>query len=183
MVVGENCAERAIDSGVVHQRIQIPALNCRLRTQPALALWPESRRPVVFAFLATGVARVNRTVENLRRRHFRFQRVVRIVYEAVTRAVVDRPDRFLHFLRTEGAVFVVETIARAVRRGDVKLHQVNMLAQDVGRCAHLEIVHQVIVWDQIGMPVFDDVARVAAEEQWLRLRGCLKESDWHLPTM
>src|SRR5262249_44441494 len=67
------------------------------------------------------------------------------------------------------AVLVVEAIARAIRRSDVELNKVNVLAEDVGRSSHLKIIDKVIVRYQIGVPVLDDVARVAAEEQRFRL--------------
>src|SRR5215208_10113 len=43
-----------------------------------------------------------------------------------------------------------------------------MLAEDVGRRAHLEVVDEVIVGNQVGVPVLDNVAGVATEEEWLR---------------
>src|SRR6185369_750158 len=43
-----------------------------------------------------------------------------------------------------------------------------MLAEDVGRRAHLEVVYKVIIRDEVRVPVLDDVARVATEEEWLR---------------
>ena len=80
---------------------------------------------------------------------------------------VERVNDLLHFVGTEGAVFVVEAVTRAVGRGDVKLHEVNVLAEDVGRRAHLEVVDEVIIGHEVRVPVFDDVAGVAAEEERL----------------
>ena len=65
------------------------------------------------------------------------------------------------------AVLIVEAVGGAVGRGDVELHQVDMLADDVGRRADLEIVELVIAGQEVGKPVLDDVAAVGAEEQRL----------------
>jgi hypothetical protein len=42
-----------------------------------------------------------------------------------------------------------------------------MLAEDVGRRAHLEVVNEVIIRHEVRVPVLDDVAGVAAEEERL----------------
>src|SRR6185295_10233686 len=71
-------------------------------------------------------------------------------------------------LRTEGTVFVVKAIARAIGRGHVKFHEVNVLSQNIGGSTHLEVVNQIIVWHQIRVPILDDVSSVTTEEQRLR---------------
>ena len=43
-----------------------------------------------------------------------------------------------------------------------------MLAQDVCWRAHLKVVDEVIIRDEVRVPVLDDVARVATEEERLR---------------
>src|SRR6185503_5201540 len=42
-----------------------------------------------------------------------------------------------------------------------------MLTDDVGRRAHLKIVDEVIIRDEVRMPVLDNVAGISAEEQRL----------------
>src|SRR6185503_1598690 len=71
------------------------------------------------------------------------------------------------FARSERAVFVVETVTRAVRRGHVKLHEVDVLTHDVGRRAYLEVVEFVNVRCQVRVLERDAVVRVGTEEQWL----------------
>ena len=86
------------------------------------------------------------------------------------RAALIACNHFLHFFRTESAVLVVEAVARAVGGCHVKLHQMNVLAQNIGGRADLEIVNQIVVGYQIGMPVLDDVSRITTEEK--RFRSC-----------
>src|SRR5258706_3190542 len=169
MIVSEHGAHRAIDTGVVNQRIEIPTLNGCLRSQPALANGSEGWRPVVHASLATRIARICSAIQNLRRRLLGFQRFVWIIHKAVAGTVVDGFDRVLNFLRAKCSVLIVETITRSVRRSDVKLHEVDVLTENVSSFAHLEIINHVIVGHQIRVPVFDDVSRVTAEEEWFGL--------------
>ena len=77
-------------------------------------------------------------------------------------------DLVLHVTGAEGSVFVVETIARAVRRSHVKLNEVDVLADDVCWCANLKIIDVVLIRHEIGMPILDDVAGFAAEKERLR---------------
>src|SRR6185503_5564615 len=77
-------------------------------------------------------------------------------------------DLVLHVAGAEGSVFVVETIACAVRRSNVKLNEVDVLAENVCWCANLKIVDGVVVRHQVGVPILDDVATITAEEERLR---------------
>ena len=78
--------------------------------------------------------------------------------------MIDATDNFLNFTRRERAVFVVETVTGAVRRRNVKLYEVNVLAQDVCGRAYLKIVDVVIVGNEVRVPELDDVSRVSTEE-------------------
>src|SRR6185503_16926431 len=48
------------------------------------------------------------------------------------------------------------------------LNEVNVLAQDVGWRAHLEIIDEVIVRHEVRVPILDDVSTVPAEEERFR---------------
>src|SRR5215204_2931495 len=80
--------------------------------------------------------------------------------------VIDRPDDFLNFARCERTVFIIETVTSTVGSGNVKLHQVYVLAKDVSGRAYLEVIDIVVVGNKVGVPVLNDVAAVSTEEQW-----------------
>src|SRR5687768_14995461 len=80
-------------------------------------------------------------------------------------------NAFQYFVGTKASVFVIEAIARTVRRSNVKLHQVNVLADDVGWRADLKIVQLVITGHQIRVIEGDAVVGVSAEEERLRWSG------------
>src|SRR5262245_60526036 len=177
MIVGENSSHGAVNIAVVHEGIDIPALNSRLSAQPADTYGAAGGRGIIRTRLAPQSVGVGGTIKDvLGRRVRRFisraagihQRHAGSVDESVGGTVVDGPDHLLHFSRGKGAVLVIETITGAVRRGHVKLHQVYMLAENVCRRAHLEVIDQVVVGYQVGMPILDDVSRVATEEKRLR---------------
>ena len=81
---------------------------------------------------------------------------------------VDGRDALADLLRAERAIFVIEAVTGAVGRGDIELHEMDVLAQNIGRCAHLEIVHLVVIRHQVGVPVFDRVVGIRSEEEGLR---------------
>src|SRR5687768_14607575 len=114
VVMSENCSHRAINSGVIDQWVEVPALDRSLRAQPTLTLRPRSRRPIVGTGFATRVSGISCAVKDLRWWQLRFQRFVRVVYKAVSRARVDGMDSFLNLLWTEGSVLVVEPVSGAV---------------------------------------------------------------------
>src|SRR6185369_2987724 len=97
---------------------------------------------------------------------------------------VDRMNHLAYFVGAERAVFIIETIARAVRRSHIKLHEMDVLAQDVSGRANLKVVDEVIIRDEVRVPVLDDVARVAAEEERLRrataAAGCVSKCRRHV---
>src|SRR6185369_1446722 len=75
------------------------------------------------------------------------------------------------FIRTEGPVFVVEAVAGTIGRGHVKLHEVDVLSNDVGRCAYLKIILFVNSGNKISVIVSDAIVGVRAEEEWFRRLG------------
>ena len=81
----------------------------------------------------------------------------------------DRVDPLADLVGAEGAVLVVEAVARPVGGGHVELHEVDVLADDVGRRTDLEVVELVVGGDEVGMPELDRVAGIRTEEE--RLRG------------
>jgi len=78
-------------------------------------------------------------------------------------------DPLLHLVRAECAVLVVPAVARAIGRGDVEFHQMNVLPDDVGRRLDLEVVELVDARHQVGVVVVDAVAGIGAHDE--RLRG------------
>src|SRR5690242_2016797 len=84
---------------------------------------------------------------------------------------IDRLDAFLDFLIAERAFFIVPAIAGAIRRKHVKLHQVNVLADDIGWRAYLEVILLILVRNQVRHLEGDTVARVGANKQGLRRTG------------
>ena len=78
--------------------------------------------------------------------------------------MVNSSDNFLHLTRRERAIFIVEPVTGSVRRSNVKLHQVYVLAQDVCGRAYLKIVDVVIVGNQVRVPELDNVSGISAEE-------------------
>ena len=83
------------------------------------------------------------------------------------------------FLWTESSILVVETVSGAVRSEHVKLHEVDVLAHRVGRCAHLEVVLNVNTWDEIRVLESDAVVCIGAEEKRLG-RTCAIQSRFHV---
>ena len=65
----------------------------------------------------------------------------------------------------EGAVFIVPAVAAAVRRHDVELDQVDVLADGVGGCLDLEVVLLQHFRHAVGVAELDAIARVGAEEE------------------
>ena len=82
--------------------------------------------------------------------------------------MVDGMNALAHFLRRERTVLVVPAVAGAVGRGDVELHQVDVLADGVGRRVDLEVVHGQRVGHEVAGLVGDAVPGVGPEEQRLR---------------
>ena len=113
VIVGKDSSHRSIDAGIVHQRIQIPTLNRRLRAHPALALRPRGRRPIIWTGCAARIGRIRGTVKNVFRRQLRSQHLRRAADDQAA-GVVDGPDCVLNFLWTERTVFIVEAVAGAV---------------------------------------------------------------------
>ena len=111
---------------------------------------------------------IRRAIQDICRRWLRCSQWRRRTVNQQTTGLIDRSDLVLHVLGTKGSVFVVETIACAVRRSNVKLNEVDVLADDVCGRAHLKIVDRVVVRHEIGMPILDDVATVTTEEEWFR---------------
>src|SRR6266700_6086165 len=82
--------------------------------------------------------------------------------------VVDSVDAVTHLIRTERSIFIVEAIGCTIGGKNVKLHQVNVLANDVRGRANLEIIQLVVAGGQIRVPVFNAVTAIGAEKQRLR---------------
>ena len=78
-------------------------------------------------------------------------------------------DPLPHLVGAHGAVLIVEAVGGAVGGGDIELHQVDVLADDVGRRLHLEIVLLVFTGSQVGVVEIDAVVAVGPDEE--RLRG------------
>ena len=57
-------------------------------------------------------------------------------------------DALENFVGSEGSILIVESITRAIRGGDVELHQMDVLTDDIGRRTHLEVVDLVDVRGQ-----------------------------------
>ena len=68
-------------------------------------------------------------------------------------AAVVRKDALAHLVRREGAILIVPAIARAVAGGDVELHQMDVLANGVGRRVDLKIVRVQRRRHEIGLEV------------------------------
>ena len=76
-------------------------------------------------------------------------------------------DALTHLFGREGAVLIIPAIARTIRRCHVELHQVNMLADGVGRCVDLEVVQRQRIRQEIAVLEVDAVARIGAKKQGL----------------
>src|ERR1041385_5657818 len=127
-------------------------------------------------WLTPRIAWISRAIQDVRWRRLRCAQRSRNTANYQATGLVNRSDLVLHVLRAKRSIFVVETIACAVRRSHVKLNKVDVLADDVCRRAHLKIVDRVVVRYQIGVPILDDVATVAAEEKrlrWTRASRCI----------
>jgi len=81
-----------------------------------------------------------------------------------------RADAARHLVRGEGAVLVIEAVAGAVRRRDVELHQVDVLADRVGRRLHLEVVEFKLLGQLVGMAELYALTGGRPEEERLLAR-------------
>ncbi len=133
---------------VIDEGIDPPALDGGLGTNPGVA---------------SGRGAVAQLLDRLR---------LEDVLPAVSRipesaGAIDALDALAHLLGTERAVLVVEAVRCAVGGEDVELHEMNVLPEDVGRRADLEVVELEVRRHQVGVPVLDDVVVGGAEEERL----------------
>src|SRR5271169_4968118 len=163
MVVSKHGPQCAVDSRIIKQGIQVPTLNRCLRTHPTLASWAGIQFPIR-AWLAVQSLRVGRTVKDLFRRRRSRKLLRRLAFNQQASSRVNSPNNLLYFFWTERSIFVVEAVTGTIRGGHIELDQVDVLPQDVSRSTHLEVVHQIVIGHQIGMPVFHYVSRIGAEE-------------------
>ncbi|MNX53456.1 hypothetical protein D3C86_841520 [compost metagenome] len=153
VVVGEDGAQATVDAIGVHHRVDEPALHGRPRAHPiSPAVLTEER--VILGFRASRGA------------------VTRVGAFALVE-LADGVDAFLHGAWGEHAVFVVPAVGRTIGGHQVPLRQVNVLADHVGRRAHLIVVHLVGGRNQVGLLVLHAVEGVHAHHQrfWRTLLG------------
>src|SRR5688572_17294593 len=132
VIVREDRAERAVLARQIQGRVSKPALH--------------------------GCLCAERSEERMR---LRFERGLRRAVESLqTASGVDGMNALEDFAGSERAVFIVETVTRAVGRSHVKLHEVDVLAHEVGRRAHLEVVELVDVRCQVCVLERNTVVRV-----------------------
>src|SRR5262245_32379206 len=96
-------------------------------------------------------------------------------------ALIHRVDPGADGVRTQGAVFIVETVCRSVRRGHIEFHEVNVLSNYVCRRAHLKIVDKIVIRHKVGLPILDYVTGVGPEKERLRRTLILVCRDNVLP--
>src|SRR6185369_207811 len=101
VIVREHSAQRAVHAVVVERVVRVPALHGGLRAERT-----EERMRLRFRTSKRAVTRGAR------------------ILASTSILFANRADAFDHFLPTERAVFLVETIARAVSRGHVTLPEV-----------------------------------------------------------
>ncbi len=109
---------------------------------------------------------VGRQVVGLAERDQQVNQVGRLTGQRVE--VVDRVDALLHHARRQRAVLVVPAVGRTVVGGQVPLRQVDVLTDDVGRRAHLEVVQLELLRHQVGVQDLAAVEGVEAHHQRLR---------------
>ena len=146
MVVREGHAKTAVAAFNVVQRVNEPALDHRAGAKIFTArACPEER---VSGGGQQGVACAF------------FQRIA-----------VDGIDPAADGFCTENTIFIVPAVRCAVSRHEVPFRQVNVLADDVGRCGDLIVVHHVEFRHQVRLIVHRTVVRVQTEHKRLWRTG------------
>ena len=162
VVVREDDAQAAVNAVGVDHRVGEPALDRRACALPLLGelapQLPGDLAPVRVLFghqrrLAVG----------------RAGRDTGLAFGGVAVEAVDGMDTLAHRRWAEGAVFVVPAVGRAVSGGQVPLGQMDVLADDVGRRAHLVVVDLVVRGHQVAVVEHRTVEGVQSHHQ--RLRG------------
>ena len=150
VVVRKNRPQCAVFAADIQKGVRVPALNGSLRASPVLTprIRPES---------------IGRRTDGLRAAERNRLKTLTMI------ACSDCHDAVAHLFRGQRAVLIVPAVGGAIRRCDVKLHQVDMLPDDVRRRAHLKIIEFVVVWHQVREPKLNHVTAVRSEEE--RLRG------------
>ncbi|MNZ68917.1 hypothetical protein D3C78_871960 [compost metagenome] len=145
VVVGEDVAQATVDIPAVDHRVGEPALHGGPCAQPVAAV---------------ELAKVRvRLLLRAFRRHV-------TVLAAVELA--DGVDTLDHGHRREHAVLVVPAVGRTIGGGQVPLGQVDVLADHVGRGAHLVVIQLVERRDQVGVVVHGAVEGVHPHHQRFR---------------
>ena len=74
-------------------------------------------------------------------------------------AGLPRANPLPHFVRREGSVLIVPAIPRTVGGGHVELHEMDVLADRIGRRGDLKIVARQIARRLVGVTEFDALSR------------------------
>src|SRR5215471_11529048 len=147
MIVGEHGPDGSVHALVIVQRIGPPALNGGLGSHPlcsALAGLTWSRGADLWGWrLGHAQRRTNQGPPRARRPR--------------PGCCCNRGVDVSHLVGAEGAVLIVEAVCSSVGRRHVEFHQVDVLADDVGRSPDLKIIYRVIIRDKVGVPVLDEV--------------------------
>ena len=120
VIVRKHCADGAVLARAVEQRVGPPSLYGRLRAD-------KIAHSVAVVVRPCAKQRVDYGVKNLR--------AAACVLESVVCF-----DALLNFAGRESAVLIVPAVARAVRRRNVELHEVDVLAHRVCRREYLEVI-------------------------------------------
>jgi hypothetical protein len=152
VIVREDRADRAVPASAIEQRIRPPALDRRLRAAPEVL--------VAAARISAEAARIARHRPAVLEQWIGLQRQRRR-----RPGLREGRDALAHFIGGERAILVVPPVARAVRRGHVELHEMDVLPERVGGRIDLEVVEIQGARHEVGGVELDAVTRVGAEEE------------------
>ena len=132
VIVREHRANRSVQPVVVQRRVGVEVLDGRLGAVPILEGWGLAEETPLRGRLGIeGVTFVDGDDLQLPlRRPLVLGGLVEFVDPSLG---VDGRDALADLLRAERAIFVIEAVTGAVGRGDIELHEMDVLAQNIGR--------------------------------------------------